>query len=169
MLAALAGCGGDSPARPPVVIVTPEPVHTVWSQTSFANFQPDIWLSIELLIPAKSILDITVDWTYPDTWMYVYLGKAYCSYDQLTAHTCPFVLASETQTPKPRVLFSNMIEQEATYYLYLYNVPRDRQTGIGSDNTEAVALQLGLTVFPGSARAPGAVTIGRTQVLGPGH
>mgnify|MGYP005612925971 CR=1 FL=1 len=40
-------------------------------------------------------------------------------------------------------------------------------TGNGSDNTEAVAIQLGLTVEPGDQRVPGGVSIGRTQVLNP--
>ena len=69
----------------------------------------------------------------------------------------------------PRVLFTESLEP-GTYYLVLYNVPRDPLTGTGSDNTESVALQLGLTVYPFTSQAaPGAVSIGRTQVIQPTH
>jgi hypothetical protein len=47
-------------------------------------------------------------------------------------------------------------------------VPRDTVTGTGSDNTESVAVQLGLTVFPTTSQAPGAaVSIGRPQFIHP--
>jgi hypothetical protein len=162
---ALAGCESDSTTRPPVVIVTPEPVRAILAQTSFQNFQSDIWVSIELLLSQKGVMDITVDWTFPTTWMYVYVGKTSCTYAQLDGRTCPFFLASETKDPKPRVLFTESLEP-GTYYLVLYNVPTNRQTGIGSDNTEAVSLQIGLTVQPGDLRVPGGVTVVRQQVVG---
>jgi hypothetical protein len=165
LVAALAGCGGDE-VRPPVVVVTPEPVRGILSQTSFVNFQSDIWVSLELILTQKGVLDVTVDWTFPDTWMYVYLGNTSCTYDQLSERTCPFLLASETKDPKPRVLVTGKLEP-GTYYLVLYNVPRDRATGIGSDNTESVAIQLGLTIDPADARVPGAVSIGRTEIISP--
>ncbi len=165
---ALVACdSGDDPARPPVVIVTPAPVRAILAQTSFENFQSDIWVSIELLLSQRGVLDITVDWTKTNTWMYVYLGNTNCTYAQLSSRTCPFILRSETKDPKPRVLFTESLEP-GTYYLVLYNVPRDPLTGNGSDNTESVALQLGLTVYPFTNQAaPGAVSIGRTRVIQP--
>lgn len=161
---ALTACESDTPQRPPVVIVTPEPVRAILAQTSFSGFQSDIWVSLELLLSQRGVLDVTVDWTFPTTWMYVYLGKTNCSYAQLSSRTCPFFIASETQLPKPRVIFTDTLEP-GTYYLVLYNVPTDRQLGIGSDNTESVAIQLGLTVQPGDIRVPGGVTIRNTQIL----
>ena len=68
LLVALAACGGDS-ARPPVVVVTPQPVRGVIAQTSFSGFETDVWISIELILSQRGVLDITVDWTYPSTWM----------------------------------------------------------------------------------------------------
>lgn len=165
LVGALAGCGGDS-VRPPVVVITPEPVRSIWAQTAFSGFPPDVWVSLELILSDRGVLDITVDWTFPDTWMYVYLGKTSCTLAQLSGRTCPFLLSSETQNPKPRVLFTDTLEP-STYYLVLYNVPRNRQTGIGSDNTEAVATQIGLTINPGALQAPGSVQIGRVQVVSP--
>jgi hypothetical protein len=166
LAAGLGACGGDETTRPPVVINTPQPVRGILAQTSFENFQSDIWVQIEVLLSQKGVLDITVDWTFSDTWMYVYLGNTSCTHDQLSKRTCPFLLSSETKDPKPRVLFTEELEP-STYYLVLYNVPTDRQAGIGSDNTEAVAIQLGLTVQPGSAQAAGAVSIGRTHIVSP--
>jgi hypothetical protein len=164
---ALAACGGDS-ARPPVVVITPEPVRAILASTSFAGFQSDIWVSLELILSQKGVLDITIDWTTPSTWMYVYLGKTNCTYAQLSGRTCPFFLKSETKDPKPRVLFTESLDP-GTYYLVLYNVPRDPLTGTGSDNTESVAIQLGLTVYPFTNQVPGGVTIARTQIVGPQH
>jgi hypothetical protein len=162
-LLSLAGCGGDSPA-PPLVVITPEPVRGVIASSSFSGFQSDVWISIELILTQKGVLDITVDWTYPDTWMSIYFGRTSCNYPQLASRTCPFILSSETQTPKPRVLYTDSLDT-GTYYLVLYNVPRNPRTGTGSDNTESVSLQLGLTVSPSGQRSTDAVQLGRTVVL----
>lgn len=163
---ALAACDGDDPARPPIVIVTPAPVHAILAQTSFSGYQSGTWVSLELLLSQEGVLDITVDWTFPSTWMYVYVGSVNCSFAQLSNGTCPFLIRSETKEPKPRVLYSLTL-RPGTYYLMLYNVPRDPATGNGSDNTESVAIQLGLTVYPFTNQAPGGVSIGRTQVIHP--
>jgi hypothetical protein len=163
LLVALASCGGDS-ARPPVVVVTPQPGRGVIAETSFSGFETDVWISIELILTQRGILDITVDWTYPSTWMQVFLGRTNCTYAQLSGQTCPFILSSPTQNPKPRILYTETLEP-GTYYLVLYNVPRDPRTGSGSDNTESVALQLGLTVSASGGRSTDAVRLGRPVVV----
>jgi hypothetical protein len=165
LLVALAGCGGDS-ARPPVVVITPEPVRGVIAQTAFSGFQTDVWISIELVLSQQGVLDINVDWTFPDTWMYVYFGRTNCGYGQLVGGTCPFILSSETKSPKPRILYTETLEP-GTYHLFLYNVPRDPKAGVGSDNTEAVSLQLGLTVKASGERSTDAVRLGRPIVVSP--
>ena len=165
LLVALAACGGDS-VRPPVVVVTPAPVRGVIAQSSFSGFQTDIWISIELILSQRGVLDITVDWTSPSTWMYVYFGRTDCSYAQLAGQTCPFILSSETKNPKPRVLFTETLEP-GSYYLVLYNVPRDPRTGVGSDATESVSLQIGLTVSASGERSTDAVHLGRPIVVSP--
>jgi len=166
LLLALAGCGGESPA-PPMVVITPQPpARGVYASNSFQNFQPDIWISIEVILSQKGVLDITVDWTFPDTWMYVYFGKTNCDYAQLTGRTCPFLIESETQTPKPRVLYTDTLDP-GTYYLVLYNVPWNPHTRQGSDNTEAVSFQIGLTVSASGRRSTDAVHLGRPIVVPP--
>jgi hypothetical protein len=165
LLSALAGCGGDSP-RPPVIVVTPEPVRGVIAETGLSGFQTGVWISIDLLLSQKGKLDITVDWTSADTWMYVYFGRTKCDYALLSGGTCPFILSSETKNPKPRVLYTEELDP-GTYYLVLYNVPYDRRTGIGSDNTESIWIQLGLTVGPSGQRSTDAVHLGRPIVVPP--
>jgi hypothetical protein len=164
LAAALTGCGGDDAPRPPVVVVTPAPVRGVISQTSFSGFESDVWVSLPFTLSQRGVLDVTVDWTSPDTWMYVYFGRQGCTYFELAGRTCPFLISSETQAPKPRVLVTEALDP-GTYYLVLYNVPRDPRTGIGSDNTESVSIQLGLTVSASGQRSTGAVRLGQPTVL----
>jgi hypothetical protein len=162
----LLSCEDDTPAEP-IVVVTPEPVRGVIAQTSFSGFPTDVWVSIEILVSQKGTVDGTVDWTFPDTWMYVYFGRVTCNLGQLTGGTCPFLIASETKDPKPRTFTTGQIEA-GTYYLYLYNVPRNPRLGIGSDNTEAVAVQLGLTIYPfSSGSGEGAIRLGRIRTVTP--
>jgi hypothetical protein len=165
LLVALAGCGGDS-VRPPVVVVTPEPVRGVIAQTTVSGLETDIWISIELVLSQRGVLDITVDWTSPETWLYVYFGQTNCGYDQLVERSCPFLVSSETKGPKPRVLYTEPLEP-GTYYLVLYNVPLDRVTGVGSNTTESVSLQLGLTVSASGERSTDAIRLGRPVVVSP--
>jgi hypothetical protein len=163
---ALAGCGRDSPV-PPTVVITPQPVRGVIANPpALPDFQSDVWFSIPIEFSQSGVLDITVDWTFPDTWMYVYFGKTDCDYARLADHTCPFLIKSETQTPKPRVLYTDMLEG-GKYYLYLYNVPRNPRNGTGSDNTERVSVQIGLTVFPSGRRSTNPVHLGRPIVVSP--
>jgi hypothetical protein len=165
-VSALDGCGGEDSSRPPVVVITPEPVRGVIAQASFSGFETDTWISIDIPLSQKGKLDITVDWTAPDTWMYVYFGRTKCDYGQLTGRTCPFILSSETKNPKPRVLYTEPLEP-ATYYLVLYNVPRNVRTGIGSDNTESVSIQLGLTVSASGERLTDTIRLGRPTIVPP--
>ncbi len=165
LLSALASCGDDSP-RPPMVVVTPTPNRGVIAQTSISRFETDVWISIELLLSQRGVLDITVDWTFPETWMYVYFGRTNCDYKDLANRNCPFILSSETKDPKPRVLYTEELDP-GTYYLVLYNVPRNPQTGIGSDATEAVSIQLGLTVKASGVRSTDAIHLGPPIVVSP--
>lgn len=163
---ALDGCGGEDSPRPPVVVITPQPVRGVIAQTSLSGFESGVWISIDIPLSQKGKLDITVDWSTPDTWMYLYFGRTKCDYAQLSGRTCPFILSSETKNPKPRILYTEELAP-ATYYLVLYNVPRDVRTGIGSDNTESISIQLGLTVGASGQRSTEIVRLGRPIVVSP--
>jgi hypothetical protein len=166
LLTPLVGCTTEEPA-PPIVVTTPQPVRGIIAQTSFQGFATDIWVQIPVAISGRGKLDITVNWTSPDTWMYVYFGDTACNYAQLSGRTCPFLIVSETKDPKPRVLYTDLLDPK-TYYVVLYNVPRDPRKGIGSDNTEAVSIQLGLTVgFREGAEGETPVHLGRPIVVTP--
>jgi hypothetical protein len=147
LLAPLPGCDRGDDVTPPIVVVTPEPVRAVIITAEFTNVYAGTWFGIPVDIEAQQpgVLDITVDWASDETWMYVYFGDTECGVEEVTGGTCPFMIASETKEPKPRVLFTDLL-QPATYYLYLHTVPWTAELGIGSDFTEAVSLQLGLTI-----------------------
>lgn len=167
LLAPLPGCDREDDAPPPIVVVTPEPVRGVIAETSFSGFQTGVWVGIEVLVSARGKLDITVDWTSEETWMFVYLGEAQCGFVELSTGACPFLIESETKEPKPRVILTEVLDA-GTYYLYLYNVPRVPGTEIGSDVTESVALQLGLTVgFEPRDDGEEPVRLGRPRTLAP--
>lgn len=162
----LLSCQEDTPAQP-IVVVTPEPVRGVLAQTSFSGFQSGVWVSIEVVVSQRGEVDSNVDWTFPDTWMYVYFSKVNCDYAQLSSKTCPFIVSSETFRPKPR-LFKTGLLDPGKYYLILQNVAKDNRLGVGSDNTEAVGIQLGLTIYPfTSAPGAGPVQVGRIRTIGP--
>jgi len=142
-----------STAPTPVATPTPAvtPVRGVIAQFSFDQFSSDLYVGIPLPLSQGGILDVTVDWTFPDTWMFVYIAKGTCNYEQLSGKTCPYIVASETKLPKPRVVSTTPIPP-GTYSLILYNVGKKKGTKlgtegqVGSDNTEGISCQIGLTV-----------------------
>jgi len=169
LLAPLPGCDRGDDVTPPIVIVTPEPVRGVIVTAQFTEFQTGFWFAIPVDIEAQQpgVLDITVDWTSDETWLFVYFGDTECDSAELFGGTCPFLITSETKDPKPRILVTDRLEP-ATYYLYLYNVPWTAELGIGSDFTEAVAVRIGLTVgFQPTAAQDEPVRLGRPVVVSP--
>ncbi len=165
LLLPLGGCQSDTPLDP-VVVVTPQPPPRVVTSTAISNFQSGDWVPIPIPLAQRGVLDITVDWTLADTWMYVYFGQTECNYKQLSTHTCPFLISSETKTPKPRVIVTNTLDP-GTYYLVLYNVPRDPRTGIGSDATESVLVLLGFTLAATGNGGPTPIRLGPPLLLAP--
>lgn len=142
-----------STAPTPVATPTPAPVPVrgVIAQFPFDQFASGLYVGIPLPISQGGILDVTVDWTFPDTWMFVYIAKGTCTYDQLAGKTCPYIVTSEVKSPKPRVVATTPIPP-GTYSLILYNLEKQKGTKIGSpnqvgsDNTEGVSVTIGLTV-----------------------
>jgi hypothetical protein len=143
LLAPLPGCDRKGDVTDPNVESTPEPVRGVIATTSITGFQTDLWFAIPVDVLQRGVVDVTVDWTFDDTWMFVNFGDTECT-SELRDGTCPFLISSETKDPKPRILLTDLLEP-ATYYLYLYNVPQVPGTDIGSDRTEAASIRFGLT------------------------
>ena len=148
--------------------MTPQPVHGVLAQTSFGGFEPKMWVALPIPLSRRGVLDITVDWQQPDSWIYVYFGNTQCDYNELAAQTCPFLLASETQLPKPRALVTGMLEP-GTYYVVFYNVPKQGHSGVGSNNVETVSLQIGQTVTASDRTGGETIRLGRPTVVPAPH
>ena len=76
------------------------------STTSVTGFQTDLWFSIPVDVFQRGVVDVNVDWTFDETWMFVYFGDTECT-AELRDETCPFLIASETKDPKPRILVTD--------------------------------------------------------------
>lgn len=133
---------------PTAVSPPPQTARAVVAVTSFTGYPPDVYLGIPIPLAQAGILDFTVDWTFTNTFMEVAFGTQNCTFPDLTANRCPFVVATKGTTPKPRVIVTQPVAV-GTYYLYLYSKPYKKLDGTGSDNIEAVSLQIGLTVGEG--------------------
>lgn len=167
LLAPLPGCDRGDDVTPPIVVVTPEPVRGIYVTAAFSGFNSGLTFSIPVELFEQGKLDITVDWTEDETWMFVYFSDVLCGAAEFASNTCPFIIASETKDPKPRVLLTGILEPKV-YYLYLTNVARVRGTDIGSDVTEAVAIEVGLTVgFGSQSEGEEPVRLGRPRPLAP--
>src|SRR6266545_2996639 len=149
----LPACKKSSTTPTPVATPTPPAVRGVLGSLSFDRFETG-YVAVPLPLSQGGILDVTVDWTYPDSWIFVYIARGTCTYEELSKKICPYIVSSETQFPKPRIVVTPPIAA-GTYTLVIYNVPRNSMTrplGMGSDNVEAVSFQIGLTV--GGAATP---------------
>lgn len=141
----LVSCESDTVLPPMVIVTPPPPTRVVLMTTAYSGIEPDNWVAWAIPLSVTGTLDITVDWTFPESWIYVYFGDTACSYDEISSKRCPFLISSETTTPKPRVLTTNVL-QPGTYYLVLYNVPWDPRTRTGGHAGESVAITVGVTV-----------------------
>jgi len=64
-------------------------------------------------------VDITVDWTYADSTVWVRLGQGKCDEQVLQAGQCQWLIQSQVSTPKPRVLtLPNAAAGQYTLYIY---------------------------------------------------
>jgi hypothetical protein len=141
----LPACNDDTLPTP---IPTPQTsVRGIVATTSFTDFPTDVYLGIPIPLQQPGSLDFTIDWTFSNTDMEVAFGSVPCTFPELNARTCPFIVKTTGRTPKPRYLVTDPVAV-GTYFLYLYSKPYDRKDGSGSENVEAVALQIGLTVGP---------------------
>ncbi len=165
LLLPFAGCTGDDTPPYPVIEVTPvASVHSIYASGKKEYFQTGEYMAFPIQLTVAGRLDITVDWTFSSSWIYVYFGETRCTYEELAKKTCPFLITSETRTPKPRILYTDKLAA-GQYYLVLYNVPWDARTKTGTDNNETVVFEIGLTVTASSGeRLP--VQLGQPIVLG---
>jgi hypothetical protein len=156
-LLVLMACSNDAPI--PAAPSTPATsVRAVIASTSFTDFPPDIYLAIPIPLTQGGVLDFTVNWTHPETYMIVSFGDRACTFTELNTHTCPFLITTQG-SDKPRVIVTQNVAV-GTYVLVLYSQPYSKKTGIGTDQLEAVSLQIGLTVFSGpTAKSTQTITV----------
>jgi hypothetical protein len=163
-LLVLPACEDDVVPTP--VPLPPPPVRGVIAATSFTDFSVGVWLGIPIPLSQAGKLDFTVDWTFTNSDMTVAFGSQPCTFQQLDANACAFTIFTQGTTPKPRI-FATQNLPVGNYFLYIYNLPFRSSTQTGTENVEAVALQIGLTV--GAANSPGPIAPIRlsSQVIKP--
>lgn len=85
------------------------------SQDFPANWHYEWWFATA----RAGTLEITVDWTYPDSTVWVRLAQGKCDEEMLRAGGCQWLIQSLVSTPKPRVLtLPNSAPGQYTLYVY---------------------------------------------------
>lgn len=88
-----------------------------------------------------AVFSVTVDWTFADNTIHVWVARGQCTFDQFEADTCEYVTQSLASRPKPRVL-SMPSAAPGVYTLIVANWgPRD----------ESVSYQIVLTSTSGAS------------------
>jgi hypothetical protein len=139
----------DDPTAPAPVPTPQQSVRAVifTSKDEFTSFQPGLLYFVPIPLGQPGSLDFTLDWTFANTYMLVAFGSQLCTFEELDAGRCPFILRTEGSTPKPRIVVTAPLST-GNYYLYMYSQPWDTTLGYGNDAIESLALQIGLTVGP---------------------
>ena len=108
----LSGCDNNpcrSPAAPtctPPASPTPTPaaVKTVVMQASIDSLPVDYVAGQYFSTSATGVIDVTVDWTFAEDTIHVWLAKGQCTFEAFEADTCEYVTQSLVSRPKPRIL-----------------------------------------------------------------
>ncbi len=111
---ALPGCGGsDKVTTPPTPTPTPGPVRSLVTRGTAMISGPDDRFTYFRAVPfttqVAGTVEITVDWTFPTNTLWIFVSSGVCTVQQFQSCPgagceCPFLVSSETSTPKPRVL-----------------------------------------------------------------
>lgn len=139
------GCGGSSGVTTPTAVPTPTPppapVKTVVVEGSFGGLKPFLIGDVPFTTTKTGTLDISVDWTFAEDHIIVYVAQDACSFEQLKASQCKLVAVSETTTPKPRTL-SVQSAAAGGYVLWIGNL---------GPKQESVSYQVALTTVGGAS------------------
>ncbi len=139
---ALAACGGASdPSPQPSLTPTPAPVKAVLMEASINSLPVDYVAGRYFTTSRTGTIDVTVDWTFPEDTIFVWVAKGQCTFEQFDAETCQYATESLATRPKPRLL-SVPSAPAGTYTLIVGNLgPRD----------ESVAFQVVQTSVSGAS------------------
>ena len=120
-IGALGGCGGGS-SNSPMSPTSPSPVPTTrtvvlqGAQQIPVDYHYEFWFTTV----RSGTLDITVDWTFADSVVWVRLGQGTCTEAQIQAGQCQWILQSLVSQPKPRAL-TLPAAAAGQYTLFIYN------------------------------------------------
>jgi hypothetical protein len=166
LLVSLGACGGDKGVvdtcqppqigSPPNCMDPPEPCKQSLIEEDSGGVPSMTIVFNDFSVPEDGRLDVTLDWTNPESRMAFYLVPAgTCQLEELNARSCQFLIQTEpSNTPKP---FRLSTEIAAGNYRWL--------VGNAAGDTESAALQIVLSTgdceafvgAPPSAAAQGAL------------
>jgi hypothetical protein len=155
-LAGLAACG-TSPTTPSAAPPPPPPVTAVIGEGSQSGLAERVLLRVPFRTGSAGTVRATVDWTFPDTTIFVYISSGTCTLEQVNADECRFLASSESAGPKPRVLTVTGA-QPGEYTLYIGNAAGEQ---------ESVSWQISLTSSAAGTEA-GAAAAARPAAPPPG-
>jgi len=139
---------GDKCSNPttPGCIPSPAPtpaaaVKTVVKEASIGSLPVDYVAGRYFSTSATGTIDVTVDWTFAENTVHVWLAKGQCSFEEFEADTCQYATQSLVSRPKPRIL-SVPAAAAGTYTLIVANWgPKD----------ESLSYQIVLTSASGAS------------------
>ena len=103
---------------------------------------------------ARGDVEFIVDWTFEESFLWIYVTDGFCTADQFRQDACPFLVRSETRQPKPRRL--RVANREAGQMsLIVWNV---------GEIDESISWQ-GLLTTDWTARLPTELSGGETSRL----
>jgi hypothetical protein len=104
-IVALSACGGPTaPSSDPSPTPSPTAVQTVVMQASIDSLPVDYVAGQYFSTSAAGTLDVTVDWTFTEDTLYVWLAKGQCTFEQFGSDACEYLTQSLAPRPKPGVL-----------------------------------------------------------------
>jgi len=127
----LPSCGGGAKSTTPTPTPTalPGTNRSVLTHGTRAIRAPDSQFTyftlIDFTTPISGRLEVSVDWTYPTSDVWIFVSSAVCTAEQFQACpgvrcTCPFLASSQTPTPKPQ-LFTVASVPPGSRSLFVWN------------------------------------------------
>jgi hypothetical protein len=130
-------CPGSPPPPPPAS------VKTVITEASVPSLPVDYVAGRYFSTSATGTIDVTVDWTFAEDTVHVWLAKGQCTFEEFEADTCQYATQSLVSRPKPRIL-SVPAATAGAYTLIIANWgPKD----------ESLSYQIVLTSVSGASAA----------------
>ena len=119
----IAACGGSKGTTTPTVVATPTPnpvTTAVVAQGALSNLQVLELRGVPFTTGATGTITATVDWTFSNDNVEIYLVRGTCTIEQFNNQTCPFVAFSESVSQKPEVARGSS-QAAGSFTLYIGN------------------------------------------------